>query len=246
MTTEATELSFTGAIKTFFLAPFRLRTYSNLLYLMLAFPLGLAYFIFLAVGLPLGLGLTIIWIGIPVLALVFAGSWGLAGLERQSAIHLLRAQVPPRTRPPVQEEQGFWKKVYAFYTNPVTWKGMAFLLIKFPLGIVTFILLVTLLATTAAFLLAPFAVATVDYGWDSGWIDSGDDLNFGLDVWDWQVDTFPEAFICSAFGLVLLFVSLNLLNGLAFLWARTSEVLLGQRSFAATPQPPVLSEPLAV
>jgi Putative sensor len=241
MTTEAIEPSFTGAIKTFFLAPFRLRTYSNLLYLMLAFPLGLAYFIFLAVGLPLGLGLTLIWIGIPILALVFAGSWALAGLERQSAIHLLRAQVPPRTPPPVQEEQGFWKKLYAFYTNPVTWKGMAFLLIKFPLGIVTFIALVTLLAVTAAFLLAPVAVYTMDYGrgdFDDGFTEA--------DYWGWQVDTLPEAFVCSGIGVVLLWVSLNLLNGLAFLWARTSEVLLGQRSFAATPQPPVLSEPLAV
>ena len=242
MTTEATEPSFTGAIKTFFLAPFRLRTYSNLLYLMLAFPLGLAYFIFLAVGLPLGLGLTIIWIGILILALVFAGSWGLAGLERQSAIHLLGARVPPRTPPPVQEEQSVWRKLYAFYTNPVTWKGIAFLLLKFPLGIVTFILLVTLLATTAAFLLAPVAVYTLD------WDDFGDDLYYNGDAefWGWQVDTFPEAFLCSGIGLVLLFVSLNLLNGLAFLWARTSELLLGQRSFATTPQPPVLSAPLAV
>jgi Putative sensor len=242
MTTEAKEPSFTGAIKTFFLAPFRLRTYSNLLYLMLAFPLGLAYFIFLAVGLPLGLGLTIIWIGIPILALVFGGSWALAGLERQSAIHLLRAQVPPRTPPPVQEEQGFWKKVYAFYTNPVTWKGMAFLLIKLPLGIVTFILLVTLLATTAAFLLAPVAVYTMDYGWE----DFGDEFYVETDGWSWQLDTWPEAWLATGIGVVLLFVSFNLLNGLAFLWARTSELLLGHRSFAATPQPPVLSEPLTV
>ena len=31
-------------------APFRLRTYTNLLYLMLAFPLGVAYFVFLVAG----------------------------------------------------------------------------------------------------------------------------------------------------------------------------------------------------
>lgn len=241
MTTEATEPSFTGAIKSFFLAPFRLRTYSNLLYLMLAFPLGLAYFIFLAVGLPLGLGLTILWIGIPILALVFAGSWGFAGLERQSAIHLLGARVPPRTPPPVQEELGFWKKVYAFYTNPATWKGMGFLLVKLPLGIVTFMVLVTLLAITAAFLFAPVAVYTMD------WEDFGDDIYYtDATYWSWEVDTFPEAFLCSGIGVVLLFVALNLLNGLAFLWARTSELLLGHRPFAAMPQPPALSEPLAV
>lgn len=240
MTTEAREPSFTGAVKTFFLAPFHLRTYSNLLYLLLAFPLGLSYFIFLTVGLPLGLGLTLIWIGIPILALVFAGSWGLAGLERQAAIHMLGARVPPRTPPPVQEDLGFWKKVYAFYTNPVTWKGMAFLLVKLPLGIVTFVGLVALLATTAAFLVAPFAVYAMD------WDDFGDDIYVDATYWSWEVDTFPEAFVCSGIGLVLLLVSLNLLNGLAFLWARTAEVLLGHRRFAERPQPPAFSEPLPV
>ena len=37
---------------------------------MLAFPLGVAYFVFLAVGLAAGFGLTIVWIGLPLLALV--------------------------------------------------------------------------------------------------------------------------------------------------------------------------------
>lgn len=228
-------------IKTFFLAPFRLRTYSNLLYLMLAFPLGLAYFVFLAVGLPLGVGLSIVWIGIPVLALVFAGSWGISALERQAAIHMLGADVPPMTPPPGQEERGFWKKVYAFYTNPVTWKGLGFQIVKFPLGVVTFIVLVTLLAVTAAFLLAPFAVYAMDYGWD----EFDGEIYMDAEYWTWEVDTFPEAFICSGIGLVMLLVSLNLLNGLAFLWARTAEVLLGHRRFTETP-PPAYSVPLPV
>lgn len=241
MTTEPRGLSFIDAVKTFFLAPFRLRTYTNLLYLILAFPLGLAYFIFLAVGLSVGLGLAIVWIGIPILALVFAGSWAISAMERQAAIHLLGAQVPPMSPPPAQEERGFWKKVYAFYTNPVTWKGMGFQVVKFPLGIVTFIALVVLLSVSLAFLFAPFAVYTMD-----GWDDFMDDGDFYMDAtyWSWEVDTLPEAFLCSSIGLVLLLVSLNLLNGLAFLWARTAEVLLGHRRFAETPPPPAFTEPL--
>lgn len=243
MTTEAGELSFIDAVKTFFLAPFRPRTYTNLLYLILAFPLGLAYFIFLAVGLSVGLGLTIVWIGIPILALVFAGSWGISALERQAAIHLLGAQVPPMSPPPAQEERGFWKKVYAFYTNPVTWKGMGFQVVKFPLGIVTFIALVVLLSVSLAFLLAPFAVFATDMGWDN-FVDDGD-LYMDAEYWTWEVNTIPEAFLCSGIGLVMLLVSLNLLNALAFLWARTAELLLGHRPFAGTPTPPpAFAEPL--
>ena len=41
----------------FLRAPIEARSYTNLLFLALAFPLGLAYFIFLTVGLALGVGL---------------------------------------------------------------------------------------------------------------------------------------------------------------------------------------------
>ena len=97
---EANTLSFSGALARFFMAPFRLQTYANLLYLALAFPLGLAYFIFLTVGLPLGYALTVIWVGIPILGLVFAGSWWMSALERRLAIGLLGAEVPPMAPPP--------------------------------------------------------------------------------------------------------------------------------------------------
>ena len=82
-------------IGRFLCAPIEPRSYANLLFLAMAFPLGLAYFIFLVVGLSLGVGLLIIWVGIPILALVLAGSWLLAAMERQLAIHLLGAEVPP-------------------------------------------------------------------------------------------------------------------------------------------------------
>ena len=67
-------------VMRFFTAPVEVRTYTNLFYLALAFPLGLFYFIFLLTGLALGFGLTIIWIGLPILAVVLAASWGMAAL----------------------------------------------------------------------------------------------------------------------------------------------------------------------
>src|SRR4030095_769620 len=131
------DITLADAVIHFLTAPLRLRTYTNLLYLMLAMPLGILYFVFLTVGLTTGFGLTIVWIGIPILALVFAGSWGLAALERQLAIHALGADVPPMLPPPGSQQSatGLLQRVGAFLSNPVTWKGMAFLLVKFPLGI---------------------------------------------------------------------------------------------------------------
>lgn len=233
-------MTFADALIHFFGAPLRLRTYTNLLYLLLAFPLGLIYFIFLTVGLTTGFGLTIVWIGIPILALVFAGSWGLAALERQLAIHALGAEVPPmlpQIAPPPGTEPAasLWRRIGAFLSNPVTWKGMAFLLLKFPLGVASFIAVVTLLATTAGFLLAPFA-----------WYFGSWSLDFDVDFGGWIVDSPAGAMAAGALGVVFFFVSLNLLNGLALVWRWMAAFLLGSERFApAAPMPPALPEPAA-
>ena len=42
------------------------QTYKNLAYLLLSFPLGVFYFVFLITGISLGVSLAIIWIGIPI------------------------------------------------------------------------------------------------------------------------------------------------------------------------------------
>lgn len=217
------------AVAGFFLAPVRVRTYTNLMYLALAFPLGIGYFTFLVTGLLLGFGLTIVWIGLPILALVFAGSWGLAALERQLAIHLLGAQVPPMSRPvaAVGEPVGFWRTIGEFLGNPVTWKGMAFLLLKFPLGIVSFIMTVTLLSLSGGLAAAPFL-----YPWEE----------ITIDLYFWAPDSFAEYLLVGAAGVVLLVVSLNLLNGLAFLWKQVAVMLLGSERFAAPAEPPAIPE----
>lgn len=230
------EMTFPDALRYFFKAPFRLRTYTNLLYLALAFPLGLIYFIFLTVGIPLGLGLTLIWIGIPILALVFAGSWGLAAMERQLAIHALGAPVPPMSQPAVELAQTpptVWQRVKAFFSNPVTWKSMAFLLLKLPLGVVSFVAITFLLTLSAALLATPFL-------WQWG--------DFEVDGVILLVDSWGEAWLCALFGLGLLFVSLNLLNGLALVWRWMATFLLGSERFAhpAAPASPALTDGMAL
>lgn len=211
------------ALRHFLTAPFRPRTYGNLLYLLLAFPLGLAYFVFLAVGLTAGFGLTLVWIGIPLLALVFAGTWAFAAFERQAAIHLLGADVPPMAPPPTGAARSAWQRAGDFFSNPVTWKGMGFLLLKFPLGIVSFIATVTLLAASAAFLLAPLF-------WEVG--------VFEIDMVTFQLDSLGAAWVCSLVGIVLVFLSLNLLNALGLVWRGTATLLLGSERFSAAPAAP--------
>jgi len=225
---EADTLSFSGALARFFMAPFRLQTYANLLYLALAFPLGLAYFIFLTVGLPLGYGLTFIWIGIPILGLVFAGSWWMSALERRIAIGLLGAEVPPMAPPPSPEAQGFWQRMRTFFSNPVTWKGMGYLLLKLPMGVVSFTALVTLLSTSLALMLVPVLWPWADFSAD-------------VDLVIWGPTTFGGALFVGLIGTILLLISLNLFNGLAFLWREVAVLMLGSERFAAPAPPPALN-----
>jgi hypothetical protein len=228
MYNESDSKTLPEVLKGLILTPFRLRTYTNLLYLILAFPLGLAYFIFLAVGLTTGVALTLIWIGIPILAVVFAGVWGLAAFERQAAIHLLGAQVPPMLPPPSPEQRTIWQQARDFLANPVTWKGMVFLLLKLPLGIVSFVMLVATLALSGSLLLSP-----VLWQWGAFDIDG-----FLMTLGPWEVDTFQETWICALFGLGLLYLSLILLNGLALVWRAAATALLGSPRFDAAAPPP--------
>jgi hypothetical protein len=208
----------------FFTAPVEVRTYKNLLYLALAFPLGVFYFVFLVTGLLTGFALTIVWVGLPILAVMFAAGFGMAALERRLAIHLLDARVPPMTAQRTGAPETLWKTVQEFLANPVTWKGMAFLFVKFPVGLFSFILTVLLLALSSGFILTP-----VLYRWN--------DVVLG----PWIVDSFGQALLLSAFGVVMLLASLNLLNMLAASWRGLAEVMLGSRRFEAPAVPMTLT-----
>jgi len=53
-----------------------------------------------------------------------------------------------------------------------------------------------------------------------------------IDFCFWQVRSKDDAAICCLIGVVLLLVSFHLVNGLAFIWGRFAQMMLG-------PDPPV-------
>ena len=209
-------------IARIFRSPFQARSFTNLIYLLLTFPLGLAYFVFLITALSLGAGLSITIVGLPILGLTFLASWGLTALERWMAIHLLGAEVPPMGPSFGSSGQGFWADVRQFFANPVTWTGMLYLLLlKLPLGVVTFVAVTFLVTLSASFLVLPFIYPLSFLEMD------------GLMLW-W-VDTPAEAGLCFVIGLVLTLLSLYLLNGLAWIWRQLSVAMLGNQRFTAAP-----------
>ena len=186
------------------------RSYLNIVYLLLAFPLGTFYFVFLVTGLSLGFGLIITLVGIPILLLVLSGSWVLCRFERQVAITLLNEDIPLSVSGPASG--GLWSRVKALLKDRVTWTGVLYLFLKFPLGIVTFTIAVTLIAVTVGLLAAP------TYMWTS------DPLVWG----SWSFDPFPWSWILTIIGIPMVFISLHLLNAIAVVFGRMTRVMLGK------------------
>jgi hypothetical protein len=193
------------------------QSYLNLLYLLVAFPLGIFYFIFLASGLSVGISLSIIWVGIPILLLVGAGWWTLARLERFMAIFLLNEDIAEMRRPS-DESTDTWTRFKKYFTNPVTWKSLIYLFMKFPLGIATFVILIALISLTLAFLTMPFThkfLSEIQVG-----------VFFGLDLPVWHIDSMSDALLGALIGLILWPVTLHVTNGLAWLHAKFAKVML--------------------
>ncbi len=199
-------------IRKFFGVYANVQTYLNLVYLFLAFPLGLFYFIFLITGLSLGIGLFILWIGVIILAGALVIAWGLTALERLLAIQLLKANVAPMARP-VRPDAPFLEKLKAYLTNPVMWKGLAFLFIKFPAGIIIFSIMVTLLVTAVALIASIIAFPISNVHW-----------------FYWPVLSIPLGILGSAIGVLLLTGSLHLFNLMCKLLKRLAEVMLGMNT----------------
>lgn len=210
------------------LGPFVWRgTYTNLAYLLLGFPLGLAYFVFFITGFALGIGLAIMAVGFFILLLLPITAWALALFERQLAIHLLGASVPPPGNE-VTAKDGGWPWLKGVLTNSVTWKGLLFLLAKFPLGLASWVFTIVVLTIVGVFVAAPILHLT------------GGDINIGA----WQVETLRETFIMTAIGIVALVPAVHLLNGLAWLWGRFARIMLSRKA-SSDPTPTSQSVELA-
>lgn len=206
------------------------QSYLNILYLLLAFPLGILYFIFLVTGFSLGITLLIIWVGLLILPLVFAGSWVLAMFERQMAILLLNEKIPPMSHP-LPADQGAWDHIKAHLTNLVTWKSLIYLFVKFPLGILSFTVVVFFVALAGALVTAPLTFSFFPL-----------QMMFWGDV-VWRIDTLGEALIAFVIGLVLALVSLHVMNALAWLSGKFARLMLGDKKLAKVEAQPASVAP---
>ncbi|GAA0316035.1 sensor domain-containing protein [Actinoallomurus spadix] len=129
-------------------------TWRSAAFLLLHAPLGLAYFVGLAVLLSVSVGTVVIWVGVLGLALTMILWRGAAVFERRLA-HLafgVRIPSPYRALPSGRNLLRKWRTLAA---DPATWKDLVYLLLAFPIGVAEFMISMVLWVMTVALLTMP-------------------------------------------------------------------------------------------
>jgi hypothetical protein len=227
-------------------------TASNIVYLLLSFPLGILYFVLLVTGLATGVSTVIVWVGIPILIATLGLIWGFAALERSLAAHLLHIDMPaPQKKYTEHGKMMEWLGMKV--RDSLTWKSLTYLFIKFPLGIFSFVLALTLVALCASLILAPlgYLIATyvlqetgthLAYSYTSiEWLNA---INIQI-TGDFEVIQFAKTFIITIIGIALWIPVRALLNGLARLSGMLAHAMLTSSRCYEQPKEERYEMPLA-
>jgi len=190
------------------------------LYLLLSLGLGVSWFCVLVTGISLGIGMAITLIGIPILvAMLWAVRW-MAQVERFLVRVLIGTDATAHYRRP--ERPGVWAQIMTRLGDPQTWKDLVYLLVQFPLGIVWFVVAVTLISVSLGALFAPV------YYWA---------VPDGIDVGLFHADTLPEALALVPFGALLSWLTWHILDRLGRLHGAWATLLL-----ASSPDPELTAQ----
>lgn len=220
------DTSVTGVARSFLTAPLRPQTYRNLVYLLLAFPLGLAYFIVFSIGFSAGVGLLIVVVGIPILALLVGVALGIGSVERRATALFLDVELGGR---PSASGETLRERVWSLGTDLRTWLALVYLPAKFVLGTVALVVFFQALVTGGAFLFVPFYYEdpslyvgvvrnrpvelhpVLHFGWNRLLVTFEPVITIGHR----EITTLSEALAVAAVGAVASLAGLNLLNALA-------------------------------
>jgi Putative sensor len=163
------------------------RGWTQVTHHLLGLPLGIAYFVWIVTGLSLGAGLAITLLGIPILTFVLANVRPLLMAERGLANALLGTRLPPLGITPRNRGSGLLGRLKAYWTDGMTWRGVLYLLLRFPVGVLTFTVAVAFYGAAVQGLAAPL-LAPLD----------------AIDLGFWEPDTVLEGLLLVPLGAVLL------------------------------------------
>jgi hypothetical protein len=161
-------------------------SYLNLLYLLLGMPLGTLDFTVLVTGFSLSVGLMVVaLLGIPILIGLWYVVHGFMPFERSLAVGMLGELIPMVAQVP-KWPGGLWTHFKNCLGNRPTWRGIQYLFLRFPVGVATFTIAVTLVAVSLGMAFGP------TYLWAS------DNVTWGSVTFDPFPCSFPSASSCGS------------------------------------------------
>ena len=180
-------------------------------YLLLALPMGILTFTVVVTGWSLALGLAITLIGLPIAMITIHVSRWMAWLERRRAALVLGETIPGVYR---SSNGKFVARLKALFSDPSTWKDLAWHLLLLPVGIADFVIVVTAWSAT-------LGLVTMPAWWWA--LPKSDPTELGL----FQVDSWGNAFLAMAIGILLLPLAAALVRGTAAASGALSRTVLG-------------------
>jgi two-component system, OmpR family, phosphate regulon sensor histidine kinase PhoR len=203
------------------------RSYTNLLYLFMTFPLGLFYFIFLAVLLSAGIGTAVLGVGLLLLWLAVVCWWGFAAFERYLLIWWTGIDIPPMYDATIRHPtlQG---RTLAHLRSPTTWKSLAYLMVEMPFGILSFVLLLVLLTFSLTLIFYPLIYVMVTAFYNAVLGGTVVHLGFNVEV-NGVIQPGPMLLFLffSVCGVLALAASLHFFNGATYVWGLFARMMLG-------------------
>ncbi len=212
-------------VKDGFIAP---GSFTAALYHAISFPLGLLYFILIVVGGSVGLATSILGVGLVILLLTFIFITYAANLERWLNDSLLGVPVAFTAKP---MRGNLFKRLTISLRDPMTWRSLVYLTVKFPFSLVSSVTLLILGVLSAGLVLSPLIRVF------------SSQVEITLTPLNWSVKTLNDSLLASVAGVILTVLTFLLSNLSATLWARFARWMLGDSAGSATrasPPQPVL------
>lgn len=221
-------------------APARRTTMGSFVFLMLSFPLGLLYFLVVVIGLSVGLGTIVIWIGLPILFITLLCIRGMAEIERRMVSSLLRMPMNYQWHGQLQPGRGFLRRFGSVLRDPYTWTSTIYMLLKLPLGIISFTLTLTFSVLSASLILLPLAYLINLFVnlilLKNGIQNDGMLIPYFIEVHgSFDPGMFARSFVGVPLGIVFWIITRYIFNGLAAFSGELAKALLGPGEIVAQP-----------
>ncbi len=181
------------------------RVLSDAVFLLTSFALGMFWLFAIVVIAATALPLVIIWVGIPLMAALFAlVIWG-AQIERRRLHVFLGVEIATPYRY-FEPSSSPWRRAWMVLRNPQLWRDMCYLLLLTPLGI---------LGLLVVWLPVQFMFAPIIY------ILGGD-----ISIFFWDISNYSEALLATLLSLALLVPFSAFINLTALLHVRVAKRFL--------------------